>query len=78
MLVYVLPNLYIRGGAESTGTLPVTLRSPFIQAWPPSGGCQAWSIIDIPHFPTRNALMRQYVVLSGMSIEYCFPQIAFQ
>ena len=64
MLVYVLPNLYIRGGAESTGTLPVTLRSPFIQAWPPSGGCQAWSVLDIRHFPTRNAVMLPCVALS--------------
>ena len=43
-----------------------------------TSGRLAWSIIDIPYFPTRNALMRQYVVLSGMGIEYCFPQIAFQ
>ena len=77
MLVYVLPNLYIRGGAESTGTLPVTPQSPF--------GAEArrsWTDLPrqftFPYFPTRNALMRQYVVLSGMGIEYCFPQIAFQ
>jgi hypothetical protein len=41
-------------------------------------GRLAWSVINISYLLTRNALMRQYVVLSGYGIKYCFPQIAFQ